>query len=99
MNARAVHAHSVEAHAAVRETRAARQEQILKVVRESGPLTDRQIRNVLGLPDMNCVRPRINELLELGLLIERTATRDPETNRTVRTVDVPKRFVQHVLLH
>lgn len=33
-------------------------------------LTDRQIKGLLGLEDMNEVRPRVNELIKLDLVVE-----------------------------
>ena len=46
--------------------------------------TDRDMLRVLGYSDMTAVRPRITELLSMGLLIEVDAVRDPVTGKTVR---------------
>jgi hypothetical protein len=64
-----------------------RHRQILDTLeREAGPMTDRMIKNYLGLKDMNDVRPRINELLESGKIRESASETCRETGRTVRTV-------------
>lgn len=49
-----------------------------------GAWTDRQIAERLGFPDMNCVRPRITELIDMGLLSEASHTKCPATGKTVR---------------
>ena len=48
--------------------------------------TDREIAAGMGFPDMNCVRPRITELVEAGLLREQDSVRCPVTGKTVRRV-------------
>jgi predicted HTH transcriptional regulator len=47
-------------------------------------MTDREVKNNLSLPDMNCVRPRITELVKDGLLLEVGSKKDEATGRTVR---------------
>ena len=40
-----------------------REEMIYKLYKRMGrPLTDREVKELLNLPDMNCVRPRITEM-------------------------------------
>lgn len=56
-----------------------------------GQWTDRQIKDELRLPDMNSVRPRITELIDLGLLREAGKAKDPITNKTVRLVEYAKK--------
>ena len=51
-----------------------------------GGMTDRYIKDGLFLPDMNCVRPRITELIRDGWLIECGSTRCSVTGMTVRVV-------------
>jgi hypothetical protein len=66
---------------------------ILDVMNESPiAMTDRGILMALNekfetnLPDMNCVRPRINELIKSSHLVETGSTRCGITNKKVRTV-------------
>tara|TARA_R110000868_G_scaffold93805_2_gene259379 strand:+ start:3124 stop:3426 length:303 start_codon:yes stop_codon:yes gene_type:complete len=65
-----------------------RETEILGALQRLGSATDRAIRDALGFPDMNAVRPRITELIVSGVLTERGSTLDPITNRTVRVVAV-----------
>lgn len=46
--------------------------------------TDRDMLRILGYSDPNAVRPRITELIGMGLLIEVDAVRDSVTGKTVR---------------
>lgn len=50
------------------------------------PWTDRGVAAHLNFPDMNCVRPRITELIGRGLLVEVDSVRCPVTGKTVRRV-------------
>jgi len=50
------------------------------------PWTDREVAARLRFPDMNCVRPRITELVQMGLLAEVDSVRCPITRKTVRRV-------------
>ena len=47
---------------------------------------DREIKTKLGFEDMNSVRPRITELVKLGVLMECGSMEDPVTGMTVRLV-------------
>lgn len=49
------------------------------------PATDRQLAEALGFADLNAVRPRITELLALGLIAEMPGVRCEVTGKTVRT--------------
>jgi hypothetical protein len=51
-----------------------------------GLWTDRQIAAQLAMPDMNCVRPRITELVARHLLREVDSVRCPVTGKRVRRV-------------
>jgi hypothetical protein len=51
--------------------------------------TDREVAMYLRYPDMNCVRPRITELIERGLLREVDSVKCPVTSKTVRRVAPP----------
>ena len=48
------------------------------------PRTDREVATALGFDDLNAVRPRITELLELGLVVETGSIVCPVTGKTVR---------------
>lgn len=48
------------------------------------PATDRQIMAALGSSDSNFVRPRITELVEIGVLVKAEDIRCPITGRKVR---------------
>ena len=50
--------------------------------------TDRQVKTILGFDDMNQVRPRITELIQLGLLEEVGKTKCPITCKMVRVVNL-----------
>jgi chromosome condensin MukBEF MukE localization factor len=50
--------------------------------------TDRQVKTILGFNDMNQVRPRITELIKLGLLEEVGKTKCPITCKMVRVVNL-----------
>ncbi len=53
-----------------------------------GPGTDRQIMNRMGFTDMNAVRPRISEMIDLGVLREVATKKCPTTGKRVRVVDL-----------
>jgi len=50
------------------------------------PWTDREIAHCMGYPDMNCVRPRITELVQMGLLEEADSVICKTTGKRVRRV-------------
>lgn len=78
-----VHANSIEAHRTNRYGE--RHRAILGTYQRSDmPMTDREIKDSLGLADMNSVRPRINELIECGAVVEMTPGRCQVTGKTVR---------------
>lgn len=52
------------------------------------PLTDRQVKNKMGLEDMNEVRPRITELIHENFLKECGTAIDEKTRKPVRLVRV-----------
>lgn len=85
----AVHPHSHEAHAelAAAGTLGKRQAVIYAwMAANPRPWTDREVAAHLNFPDMNCVRPRITELVKQGLLTEVDSVRCPVTGKTVRRV-------------
>lgn len=66
-----------------------REAEIMAAFRELKEATDREVMEYLGLPDMNCVRPRINELRDAGLLVETAQRTCPITQKTVRACRIP----------
>ena len=54
------------------------------------PLTDRQIMRGMSKTDMNAVRPRITELVKLGIVEECESIKCQVTKKRVRTVRVTK---------
>lgn len=86
-----MHRNSLDAHDAIRENGSLgkRRQMIVDVmgVRRL-PMTDRQVMRALRFTDPNAVRPRINELIKLGILEECGSVRDPESGRVVRQVKV-----------
>lgn len=50
------------------------------------PYTDREIAIRMAYPDMNCVRPRVTEMLQDGLLVEVDQVVCPITKKRVRRV-------------
>lgn len=84
-----VHANSIAAYYEGNSDAFNRREtEILRVLGKLGRATDRAIRDALGFPDMNAVRPRITELIECGVLHSPANTVDPVTGRTVRLVSI-----------
>lgn len=70
-----------------------RQWEILGFLLERGGVwTDRQIKDALRFADMNSVRPRITELIEMGVVEERGYTFCSVTNKRVRLVRVAERL-------
>ena len=65
-----------------------REQDILKALRYAKDLTDREIMLALELPEPNCVRPRITELIKDGVLEQTGNKIDPQTGKRVRTVSL-----------
>ena len=59
---------------------------VVSALHDLGIATDRRIKDHLSLPDMNNVRPRVTELIKLGLLIECGVETCEVTNKSVRKV-------------
>lgn len=83
----AVHENSLKALGEELPKLTTRAEEIYRHIAEFGPKTDRQIKEALGYPDMNMVRPRVTELIRTGRLIEIDYVIDRITKKTVRRVD------------
>ena len=88
LDPRRVHRHSRKAYHEELRNLNKRALAIYCNVRDFGRGTDRQIRDRLGLPDMNNVRPRITELVDAGLLREVDSVVCSVTGKTVRIVDM-----------
>lgn len=50
--------------------------------------TDREVMIGMGFTDMNSVRPRITEAIDMGALVEVSEKVCPVTHKTVRIVDL-----------
>lgn len=85
---RALHQHSLDAHAATEETMTGRKRAIMEWLRAYGPATDRHVKEALfgARADMNTVRPRITELIAMGLCHEVGSIKDEVTGLHVRIV-------------
>lgn len=79
-----IHINSIEANRKVKKLEAYRA--ILDVYNQGGSFTDREIKKILNKDDMNKVRPRISELVDMGELIETGKVKDEYSGKTVRTV-------------
>lgn len=80
------HTNSLTAHRQITPTLTGRRAQVLDFLRHHGPATDRQIMRGLGFSDPNAVRPRITELLDMGLITQAGTTTDPTTHMQVRLI-------------
>jgi predicted HTH transcriptional regulator len=59
------------------------------------PLTDREVKEMLGLEDMNTTRPRVSELIDSGLLEEvGNKQRDHVTGKKVRVCQPTARAIE-----
>ena len=86
MGIKMIHQNSVDSYDAVKPDIPTRHVEIVRVLADRGPLTDREVCEALGFRDMNHVRPRITELVERGQVVEFDSVRCRVTNRTVRRV-------------
>lgn len=79
-----IHQNSIDAFHSI-EDKASRRQVVLDVFkRKQAPLTDRQVKNLLGFDDLNQVRPRLTELVKSGDLIEVGVMKCPFTGKKVR---------------
>jgi predicted HTH transcriptional regulator len=81
-----IHANSLAAYHSTPCERSERAAAVLAVIREQGPMTDRQVMRALKFSEPNAVRPRITELVKDGALVEVGSVRDEITGKTVRLV-------------
>jgi hypothetical protein len=71
-------------YAEVKKNLTGRRKEILATILSDGPATDRDVKDRLGLGDMNEVRPCITKMVGEGLLQEAGLVRCDTTNRLVR---------------
>lgn len=81
-----MHENSLSAYGEERPNLNKRCKAVMSAVDDLGVATDRAIKEYLKLPDMNNVRPRVTELIKLGLLREFDTTKCELTNKSVRRV-------------
>ena len=84
----AMHQNSLAAFRSEEPRLSKRAAAILDWITEAGPRTDRQVMQGMGFTDMNSVRPRITEAIDLGTLVEVGEKVCPVTHKTVRIVDL-----------
>ena len=82
-----LHPHSLTTYREEQPTLGARASTILDLFRRVGQMSDREVLSHLGLTDPNAVRPRITELVRMGLLREVGTTTDFVTHKTVRVCE------------
>lgn len=85
-----MHSNSLAAYRDTAEMRPrlARSFAIVEVLRQRGPMTDRQVASALNYPHKSAVQPRISELVEIGQLVERGSVKDEITGKPVRVCAV-----------
>ena len=81
-----IHANTLSAYESTADLRLTREGAILHFLRTHGPSTDREVMRGLELPEPNCVRPRISELVTEGRALEVGTRICPVTGRPVRVV-------------
>ena len=82
-----IHANSIQSYEEIKPELSGRRKEIyLALWKSSRKMTDREVKDELGLADMNAVRPRITELIKAGHLEEVGNTKCPLTGKTVRQV-------------
>jgi len=80
------HANSAQSfHTLNREQR---RDAVKRVYEVHGSLTDREVAMRLGYSDLNCVRPRITEMISDGVLVECGAKVDMVSGKRVRLVRI-----------
>jgi hypothetical protein len=92
-----MHDNSLAAYKTEEKTLSKRAWDIYRWLAAHGPATDRQVATGMQFPDMNCVRPRITELLAAGWAVEIGTTQCPITRKTVRLVKTVDHLEQQTL--
>jgi hypothetical protein len=84
-----MHRNSLSAYRAEEPRLSKRAAAVLAWLTERGPHTDRQVAYGMGFGEnLNAVRPRITELIDLHLLMEVGDVVCPVTRKSVRRVDI-----------
>jgi len=83
-----MHPHSLEAYFNLVDRLYGRRHDVFEVVRKKGPMTDKAIMVALGFSDPNAVRPRVSELIKMGIFYQSGEVRDPVSGVRVRVVNV-----------
>jgi len=83
-----MHQNSLFAYCEEKQVLGERAQSILVKLQAWAPnaATDRQITQAMGFSDLNCVRPRLTELIKRGLVEECGNTKCEITGKTVRLV-------------
>lgn len=81
-----MHENSLDAYEEEKPKLGKRCAAVYGVYERLGAATDRQVMEALGFTDMNSVRPRINDMMKMGLLIEVGSRKDSATGHRVRIV-------------
>ena len=81
-----IHQNSAEAYQELEAFLIGRKKEVYEWLQANGQATDREIKVGLGYDDMNAIRPRISELVEIGLIKEVGRVLDKKTLRRVRIV-------------
>jgi hypothetical protein len=71
-----------------------RHQKVISALRQGGTLSDREVMIACGFSDMNAVRPRITELIEVGIVEPHGDIICPVTKKRVRLVRLAKREAQ-----
>jgi hypothetical protein len=89
-----MHDNSLRAYEEEKDALGNRAKEILKYLEGTPrPQSDRDIRTAMGFTDMNHVRPRLTELIRVGLVFEVGRHRCAVTGKTVRIV-LHRKFVE-----
>jgi hypothetical protein len=83
-----IHPHSAEAYHSELPRLSRRALKIIDWIELHPKVTDREVMLGMGFTDMNSVRPRITEAVDLGSLVEVAERRCPCTGKTVRVLDL-----------
>lgn len=83
-----IHQHSIAAYHAELPKLSRRAASIIAWLELHPCKTDREVMQGMGFTDMNSVRPRITEAIDMGALVEVGEKVCPFTNKTVRIVDL-----------
>ena len=83
-----MHENSLTAYREERPKLNGRKQMIFDYYCRNGSCTDREVMSGLGFKDMNAVRPRINEMIEMGVLREEGGHICDITGKRVRVVGV-----------